>query len=470
VDEALVWSDGLEQAAAIRNGKVSASELLDAYLERIDRYDGALNSFVTVDRDGARDAARAADEAVAAGRDDLAPFHGVVLSVKDMVDVAGLRTTNSCRALADYVPAEDALVVRRFREAGFVILGKTNVPEFGTSMTDSALNGLCRNPWNQELTPGGSSGGAAAAQAAALCGVAHGTDGGGSVRVPAAFCGLVGLKPSRATGFDIEESSPFYSTSVSGSLTRSVRDAAAMADVLAGAAVGLGAPEAPRPGSHLDAIGQAPESLRLAVSTTAPMGETSDECAAAAESVAATLASFGHQVVERTPDWVKILTAQMGVGAPGVARFVRPDQIDLVEPRNRSAVLAAPEAKLVDHAQWVEQLRTAARRFLAFWDDVDVLVTPTAGIVAPSVTYAPWNQSFEEHRQTFGSFPSFAQPFNLSGQPGISVPAAWSSAGLPIGIQLVGRRNEERTLLRLAAQLEEALPWAERRPLDLPAA
>src|SRR3954451_15904091 len=241
VDQAMLFEDATAQATALRDGRVSSVELTSAYLDRIDEIDDVLRSYVTVDREGALAQARAADDRRAAG--DHAPFLGVTLSIKDVEDVAGLPTTHSCRALVDHLAAADSPIVRRFRDAGFVIAGKTNVPEFCTTMTSSDLNGICRNPWDLDRTPGGSSGGAAAALAAGLCAASHGTDGAGSVRGPAAFCGLVGIKPSRgAIDFGTEEGPAYFGTTVNGVLTRSVRDAAALLDVMTGR---VGTPDVP---------------------------------------------------------------------------------------------------------------------------------------------------------------------------------------------------------------------------------
>ena len=447
-----VWSDAVAQASAIRNGAVSATELLDEYLGRIDELDGLLRAYVTVDVEGARAAARQADAMIASqATDDLPPFLGVCISVKDVVDVTGLPTTHSCKVLVDNVAQRDDRVVARFRDAGFIILGKTNVPEFCTSMTSSEINGVCRNPWDMERTPGGSSGGAAAALAAALCAVAHGTDGAGSVRVPASFCGLVGLKPTRGVGFEVEEGNPYYGTSVDGTMTRSVRDAAAMLNVL-----GV---------RGTDAAGSEPAQLRVAVSTTAPFGEVDRECAHAALQVGETLESLGHIVDARTPNWMTILVAAAGpMSVPGAAALVRHDQRDLLEPRNRPVLDALASLTVVEHARWVDLVRDAARDFMEFWADVDVLITPTSGILPPSVSWAPWDQTPEEHMATFSTFPNFAHPFNLSGQPALSVPVACSDGDLPIGVQLAGRRHDEATLLRIGAELESAMPWAGRRP------
>src|SRR5580658_3202514 len=191
----MIWLDALKQAQSIRRREASSVDLVREYLERIDRIDPALHSYVTVDAAGALEAAEEADRRIAENPPNVGPLHGVAISIKDVIDVAGLPTTHSSKAFADNLKSADHPLVRRFREAGLVIIGKTNIPEFCTSMTSSDLNGICRNPWDPERTPGGSSGGAAAGLAAGLCSIAHGTDGAGSTRVPAAFCGLVGLKP-----------------------------------------------------------------------------------------------------------------------------------------------------------------------------------------------------------------------------------------------------------------------------------
>jgi amidase len=464
---ASIWDDAVAQAAAIRRGDVAATELLDEYLARIGQHDEALRAYVSVDTDGARRAAHAADALTAQVRpEDLPPFHGVTLSVKDVVDVAGLPTTHSSKVLAGSVAIADDPVVRRFRDAGFVIVGKTNVPEFCTSMTSSELNGTARNPWDPDRTPGGSSGGAAASLAAGLCAVAHGTDGAGSVRSPASFCGLVGVKPTRGlVNFGPEVGNPYYGTTVDGVLTRSVRDAASLLDVLLGPRDPAAA-WSPRPAeTYAELALRTPDTLRVAVSTDAPFGTTTPECAGAATTTGAMLESLGHHVESATPDWSTILAAAAGpMSVPGVAALVGEDDIDQVEPRNRPLVRAMSRLTVVEHARWVEQVRAAAESFLAFWDTYDVLVTPTAGIVAPPVSWAPWDQDPEAHMATFTNFPNFAQPFNLSGQPALSLPLVWSDTGLPIGVHLAGRRLDDALLLRVARQLEAALPWSERRP------
>lgn len=455
--------DATEQSAQIRAGNVSATELTSAHLASIERLDGGFRSYVSVTADDALAGARVADEMVRSGdrARSASPLLGVTVSFKDVVDVAGAPTTHSCGLLVDNVAEEDSPIVRDLRSAGLSVLGKTNVPEFCTSMTSSRLNGICRNPWDTERTPGGSSGGAAAALSAGLCAVAHGTDGAGSVRVPAAYCGVVGVKGTRGLlSRGPEEGTAYYGTSEDGVLTRSVRDAAAMLDVLA---AGKWSPA--RGTSHLSAVATDPGRLRVAVCVEPPMGTVDPECAAAARATAELLESLGHRVIESSPDWMAILVAAAGVtGVPGMAGLVSPDDIDALEPRNRPVLERLLTLTALDHSRWVDSARAATRTFSRFWDDIDVLVTPTCGIVAPSIDYAPWDQTPEEHMTTFMGFPNFAQPFNISGQPAISLPLETHSTGLPIGIQLVGRHLEETTLLSLSAQLEESRPWSDRKP------
>jgi amidase len=462
-----VWTDATAQAEAIRAGVVSATEVADEYLARIDCFDPELRAYVSVDRDGVLAGAARADDAVRTnGPDTCAPFLGVTISIKDVIDVDGLPTTHSSKALAHHVAAHDHPLVERLRHAGFLVLGKTNVPEFCTSMTSSELNGICRNPWDTARTPGGSSGGAAAGLAAGLCAVAHGTDGAGSVRTPASFCGLVGLKPTRGLiGFGPELGNAYYQTSVDGILARSVRDTAALLDVFVGFHDPVPAWSARPDVAWSDALGTGPGHLRVAVTTSFPFGEVSDVCGDAVHSVARQVESLGHEVVDATPAWEVILACAAGpMSVPGAVAHVGLDQLDLVEPRNRPLIEREIAYTTLEHYRWVEQTRAASREFVRFWDDVDVLLTPTAGILPPSVDWAPWDQQPDEHMATFMGFANFSQPFNLSGQPGLNVPAVWTDEGIPVGVQLVARPFEETTLFRLARQIELAMPWADRRP------
>jgi amidase len=286
------------------------------------------------------------------------------------------------------------------------------------------------------------------------------------VRVPASFCGLVGVKPTRGlVGFGPERGNAYYQTSVDGILARSVRDAAGLLDVFVGLH-DLTPSWSARPAAPWsDEYARDPGRLRVAVTTSFLFGEVTEVCAEAARTVARELESLGHDVVDVAPAWEVILACAAGpMSVPGAAEHVGLDQLELVEPRNRPLIERGVTATVLDHHRWVEQTRAATREFLAFWDDVDILVTPTAGILPPSVDWAPWDQQPDEHLATFMGFANFAQPFNLSGQPGISVPAVWTDGGLPVGVQLVGRPFAEATLLQVARQLETSMPWAPRRP------
>ena len=238
-----------------------------------------------------------------------------------------------------------------------------------------------------------------------------------------------------------------------------------MLDVMVGSRE-PGASWSPRmPVPYARAVVDDPRPLRIAITTSAPMGTTVEPCAEAAHQAADLLAGLGHEVDEATPRWDVILAASAGpMAMPGAVALVRADQLDAVEPRNRPMIEGLAQLTVVEHARWVELARDAATRFLEFWDAYDLLVTPTAGILPPSVSWAPWAQDPAAHMATFMEFPNFAQPFNVSGQPAVNVPLAWTDEDLPVGVQLAGRRLDDALLLQVARQLEAAQPWSERRP------
>jgi amidase len=464
MSDELAFAPALELAARVRAREVSPVELVELYLARIDRLDPQLNSYVTVDADGALAAARAAESA-----SPEAPFHGVPISIKDLNETAGLRTTYSTKAYANNVPQIDAAVVRRIREAGFVVLGKTNTPELGTiAMTESELNGVCRNPWDTSRTPGGSSGGAAAATAAGLCPVAHGSDGGGSIRIPASCCGLLGIKPSRGRVSPSPYGSGSLGLGTSAPVARTVRDAAALLDVMAGYETGdsFVAPEPQRP--FLAEASAEPGRLRVAVTTSPPLQVPVDPvCAAAAESAAELLAELGHDVQEATPPWDFtelfadfIRVWQVGPATAGI------DDLSLLEPINRMLAEQARATSSPEHVLAIMRLQRAARQVIAFWDEIDVVVTPTLALLPVPVGWTFEDTDGDPHlafaRQTL--FTPFTAVINITGQPAMSVPLHWSDGGLPVGVHFIGRPFAEATLIRLAAQLEQARPWAHRHP------
>jgi amidase len=452
--EEIAFLSATDQARLIAAGELSSVELVETYLGRIERLDGPLRSYVTV----------CADEALAEARDPKpGPLGGVPIPVKDLVATAGVRTTYSCRAFADNVPDFDAAVVRRLKEAGAIVIGKTNTPEFGTiPVTESELNGACRNPWDLERTPGGSSGGAAAAVAAGFAPAAHGTDGGGSVRIPASCCGLVGLKPSRGR----ISPAPFLSfegLSTSGPLARTVRDVALLLDVMSGPEPGdrfaLRPPERP----FTKQVEEPPGRLRIAVTAEPPAELPVDPaCLAALDDAVALLASLGHELEEARPDW----RGRGFVEAFGQVWCVQPavyevEDESLLTPLSRELRERARAQPSPVYVAASQRLQLVARDVIAFWHDYDVLLTPTLAL--PPVAIG-WLEEDPRARSMLGlPLTPFTGIANATGQPGISVPLSWDG-DLPIGIQLIGPPEGEGLLLRLAAQLEEAKPWADRRP------
>ena len=363
------------------------------------------------------------------------------------------------------MPDFDTAVVRRIREAGFVIVGKTNTPEFGTvAFTESELNGATRNPWNVELTPGGSSGGAAAAVAAGLVPIAHGSDGGGSIRIPASCCGLFGLKPSRGR----VSSAPFGSLeglSTAGPMARSVEDAAAFLDVLAGYEPGdpWWAPPPERPFS--DTSTEPPRQLRVAVTTTPPIDTPVDEeCIRAVAAAAGLLAELGHDVREETPPWREPSLFELFIAVWQVSPALYPVDPAQLTPLNRGLVESARATSAADYARAVAQLQVLSRRIVGFWSETDVVLTPTLAL--PPVPIG-WQESVEGAvAQLFRNteFTPFTAVANLTGQPAMSLPLHWTETELPIGVQIIGPPAGDALLLSLAAQIEEARPWADRRP------
>jgi amidase len=443
----------------VRRREVSPAELVDDAFRRLEPVEPRLNAFVTTCHLEASAAAAAANEL------PDAPFRGVPIAIKDLTDTAGIRTTYSSRAFAEHVPLEDAAVVRRLRAAGFIVIGKTNTCELGTTaVTESALNGVCRNPWDPARTPGGSSGGAGAHVAAGVLPLAHGTDGGGSVRIPASCCGLFGLKPSRGRVSSAPHGDGAFPLTQSGPLSSTVRDAAAFLDVVGGYEPGDSAPLALPDEPFATQVERPPGRLRIAVTVEPPLEYPVDApCVAAARDAARLLAELGHDVLEATPPWRDDgllerfgVLWRMGPALSGVP----PAEL---EPLNRALAEAAHATTALEYAGAVLAMQRYARLVTAFWNDVDLVLTPTLAKLPVPVGWVlepedPW----EQYRRAaeFTPFTAFA---NVTGQPAASVPFAVAE-GLPVGIQLIGRVGEEATLLRLAAQLEQTRPWSGRRP------
>jgi amidase len=460
VDE-LAFLPATEQARLVRKREVSPVDLVQLYLERIERLDPELGAFVTVCSDAALADARAKAEAPAD-----AAFHGVPIALKDLDTTAGIRTTFSCRPFADNVPDFDLAHVTKTRAAGFIVLGKTNTPEFGTTaFTDSPLNGPCRTPWDLGRNAGGSSGGAAAAVAAGLVGIAQGSDGGGSIRIPASCCGLFGFKASRGR----VSNAPFVpgiGLGTTGPLARTVADAAAYLDVVTGYEWGDPFPAPPPERPFAEEVGVDPGKLRIALTTAAPIdAEVDPACVAAARAAAQLLASLGHEVEEAAPDWggQELMEDFLPVWQAIPALYPVPDPAELSE-LNRWYLAGAAATTSPAYAGAIGRLQLRARRIVSLWADFDLLLTPT--LAMPPVPLG-WDTEPEDPRVQFdraARFTPFTAAFNVTGQPAVSLPLHWTDAGLPIGVQLVGPPLGEALLFRISSQLEAARPWSDRRP------
>jgi amidase len=465
-DRDLAYTPALEQARLIREKKVSPVEVIDAYLRRIEDLNPTINAYITVAAEHARRGAKAAEAAVRGG--DLPPLHGVPVSVKDLIDTAGIRTTYATAAWADRVPADDAAVVGKLRQAGMVVIGKTNTPEFaGGTFTEPIAYGACRNPWNLDWSPGGSSGGAGAAQAAGLCALALGSDDGGSVRIPSGWCGVFGIKPSRCRVSAAPEPSAMYYTP--GPLSHTVADAAAMLDAISGYVSGdaFWAPPPKRP--FLDEVGRDPGRLRIAFTTRgADAVETVPANALAVETTARVLEKLGHEV-EEVQDWPgrgsfpHELPLHMIYGAHYAAMIEdgRMPPLDQLEPGNALLIEMGRHASAVDLDRLTYAAGQATRRMVAFFDDVDVFLTP---IVSSQPTRIGELAQHPDRALGVLDAIQFTAQYSVSGQPAVAVPSAVDGDGLPVGVQLVGRPADDGTLLCVAAQLEEASPWADRHP------
>ncbi|HKZ08243.1 MAG TPA: amidase [Methylomirabilota bacterium] len=463
----LAWLSGLELAQRIRGKEISPVEVVDAVLDRIAAVNGTLNAFCTVAAEEARDVATAAEMAILSG-EPLGPLHGVPLSIKDTIFTRRLRTTAGSRLLADHVPEEDAVAVERLRAAGAVIIGKTNTPEFGLKgVTDNPLFGVTRNPWDSARTPGGSSGGAAAAVAAGLGPLALGTDGGGSIRIPASFCGIYGLKPSFGR-VPSGPGLPGWETLVqSGPMTRTVRDAALMLDVLAGPddrdRHSLPAADGP---SYLTACDEGIAGLSVAWSADLGHGRVDPEVADLCAEAAAQFESLGGHVEVVVPTWDDPEDMYRTLAAAEAYAAYR----DRLEAGERALDPAAVELLRFGATITAERYLQAALKRREFWTEVqrflarfDLLITPTVAVAPIALDAWPVTEIGGAPVSRLGWTP-FTFPWNLTGQPAASVPAGFTAAGLPVGLQIVGRRHADRTVLAASAAWEAASPWPARRP------
>ncbi|MBD3883029.1 amidase [Phormidium tenue FACHB-886] len=462
----LAFTSALEQAQLIRSKQISPLELTQLFLERIQRLDSQLGSFYTVTADLALADAQAKTEALIGGRENLPPFWGVPISIKDLAAVAGVRCTYGSKVMLNNIAAYDEGFVARLKAAGFVILGKTATSEAGSlPYTETEAFPPCRNPWNLDYTAGGSSGGAAASVAAGFSAVAQGSDGGGSVRGPAFCCGLVGIKPSRGRVSYAPLGDVLNGLATNGTIARTVADAAALLDVMSGYITGdpywLPNPDP----TFVEVVRrslQETQPLRIAFSTSiSPIGEADSFCGQAVLETARLLESLGHQVEADFPgDLSEMVEPFKRVWRTGVSATGLPPQA--LQPMNQWLYEQTDLSGDYQKAVW--SLQAISRRIVAFFDRYDALLLPT--YLRPAIRVGEW--ATLSPAETLENIIHWIAPCplaNTTGQPAIAVPTGtFTPEGLPLGVQLVGRPADEATLIRLAAQLEAARPWQQHRP------
>lgn len=483
--------DGLGLAELVRKKEVKPAELLEEAIARTEKLNPTLNAVITPVFDQAR--------AEVKGKLPDGPFRGVPFLLKDLHHAyAGVRMANGCEALKHCIPEDDSTLVKRFRKAGVVVFGKTNTPEFGLmGVTEPKAFGPSRNPWNPDHTPGGSSGGSGSAVAAGLSPLASASDGGGSIRIPASMCGLFGLKPTRGrTPSGPEEGLIWEGAGISHVVSRSVRDSAAMLDATCGPDIGAPLDSAVPERPFLQEVGRAPGKLRIAFSTQSPLGtDTHPEAVKAMENTVRLLKELGHTVEEATPDLdgpavgKAYLTMYMGQVAADLRQLEREHGADARDKVEEVTRLIGNLGDALSAGAYTDSLRnwnTFARAMGNFHTRYDLFLTPT-------VAYPPVRVGELEFRglkllgaklvnklhaarlmiaagildsmaeESLSKTP-FTQLANLTGQPAMSVPLHWTAEGLPLGSQFIASFGDEATLFRLAAQLEQAQPWFNRRP------
>ncbi|GLU49112.1 amidase [Nocardiopsis ansamitocini] len=440
----------------------AAEKLVAERFQLIRDVEPRINAMASLREDAARADAQRVDSTPRLRGESLA---GVPVVVKDVHEVAGLPFSNGSGAITEYVPDFDTEAVRRLKEAGAVILGGTVMPEFGLrATTENARHGATCNPWNLEFGPGGSSGGAAAAVAAGLAPLALAADGGGSGRAPAAACGIVGIKPTRGRiPWGPSAFEHWAGLAISSPMARTVRDAALMLDVVSGPMTGdpYGLP-LQKAGFFLNACDRAPEQLRIAWTLAPPHGEMD---AGIAESVRHALTVFDklpHSLSEDTPELKGMLDSFLAIMAGNVAALVESipvGELGKVEPTSLDIARHGERMTAGDYCAAVSSCRVLSARVLGFWDRYDVLVTPTTTRPPYKTGEGPKGDRFAERWREYADMLAFGYPFNMTGQPAISIPCGVSEHGVPVGMQLVGRPGAEDVLLSLAAQIEELRPW-----------
>jgi aspartyl-tRNA(Asn)/glutamyl-tRNA(Gln) amidotransferase subunit A len=465
----LCYLPALELGEAIRAKKVSPVEVVDAVLARIERLNPSLNAYCTVTAASARAAAKEAEAAVMRG-DALGSLHGIPVSIKDLVATQGVRTTHGSKLYEQLIPDSDAPVVARLKRAGAIVLGKTNTPEFGhKAITDNLIFGPSRNPWSLEHTPGGSSGGAAAAVATGLGPLAVGTDAGGSIRVPSSCCAIFGLKPTLGLVAMAPTFGGLETLSHTGPMTRTVRDAALMLNCM----VGLDPSDlSSLPAGEIDylaGIDQGVRELRAAWSPDCGYAAVDPEARQLTEAAAKRFADLGCQVEEAHPGFDDPAeTYQILTTASRAARVADrwPAARDLVDPTLAVQIEAGMRWSAVDFVRASNVRRTLNEVFVRFFSRYDLLLTPTVAAPPPPVK-VEFHEEIAGRKVTRLGWLAFTIPLSLIGYPAASVPCGCTRAGLPVGLQISAPRLADALVLRAAAAFKALAPWAhERPPLD----
>ena len=469
MDTQLAFAPATEIRRRIADGDISSVALTELFYRRIEQLNPQLNAYLTLCPDQALAAAQAADAAVQSGQ-PLGPLHGVPISVKDLELTNGVRTTLGSAIYADRVADLDSIVVERVKAAGAVILGKTNTPEFGQSgTTENLLGEPCRNPWNTDYTPGGSSGGAAAALAAGLCTLATGSDGGGSIRIPSSFSGVTGIKPTqgrvpRYGGYGGPAVNHF---SQSGPMSRTVRDTALLLQVLAGPDPRDPNTRRDTPPDYLAALEGGVKGWRIAWSADLGYAAVDPEVAAITQAAAQVFQDLGAIVEDAAPaiegDPFPAFAAVFGVASYTSNQSLYPERRDDLTHYVRATFDAASQLTAADLSRALAYVDRQQRRFADFFDDYDLLLTPAMAVTAFPIGQHPTSIAGRAVEPWWGYLP-FTYPINMSGQTAASVPCGFSAAGLPVGLHIVGPALAEGRVLRAMAAFEEARPWAQQRP------
>ncbi|MEX2599242.1 MAG: amidase [Dehalococcoidia bacterium] len=471
----LTSASAWELAALIRTKQISPVEIMAHFVDRIQLHNAELNAFVTITAEEAMTAAHRAEQAVIDG-DPLGALHGVPIAIKDLAETKGIRTTYGSLLFEDHIPNSDAIHVERIRAAGAIIAGKTNTPEFGwKGTTENLVAGSSRNPWDLRRTPGGSSGGSAAAVSARLVPLADGSDAGGSIRIPASYCGIYGIKPSCGrVASDYTGKGGWRALSQNGPLANTVRDAALLLNVIAGpdGRDALCIPDMP-PDFTAAAENPSVEGLRIAWSPRLDGRPVDPEVARLTESAALAFEVLGADVEEATPavdteaavrTWATLTLTDLAVS---LGPAIESGRGDVLPPRLLEWVSDAMTWSATRYATALRNLEWHRKAFANFMEDYDLLLLPTMATPPFLIEDPPRSIDGEDVHPSWG-FTPFCTHANLTGLPAASVPCGFTSGGLPVGLQIIGRHGEEETVLMASAAFEAAHPWADKRPKRFP--